>query len=133
MNQHPKFILCVDDDSDDLFLLEEAIRAVDAKLQIVQLTNGAAALNYLSEAKEDKALPCVVVMDINMPVMNGRETVTRIKSDPTLAHVPVIVLTTSSAKSDVDYFKAMDVMMYTKPMNNRELKQVAEIFVEHCK
>ena len=133
MSQHTNFILCVDDDSDDLYLLQEAILSVEPRMNIVQLNNGADAIRYLGDAKSKHDLPCVVVMDINMPVMNGRETVSRIKADPSLSHVHVVVLTTSSAKNDLDYFSALDVKMYSKPMNNKDLKEVAEIFVQHCK
>ena len=133
MSQHTNFILCVDDDSDDLYLLQEAILSVEPRMNIVQLNNGADAIRYLGDAKSKHDLPCVVVMDINMPVMTGRETVSRIKADPSLSHVHVVVLTTSSAKNDLDYFSALDVKMYSKPMNNKDLKEVAEIFVQHCK
>ena len=100
MSQHGQFILCVDDDSDDLYLLQEAIREVDPGMEIVQFNNGIDALKYLKEAKAEHDLPCVAVLDINMPIMDGKETLNRIKSDPMLSHVHVVVLTTSSSKND---------------------------------
>ncbi len=133
MSQHGQFILCVDDDSDDLYLLQEAIREVDPGMEIVQFNNGIDALKYLKEAKAEHDLPCVAVLDINMPIMDGKETLNRIKSDPMLSHVHVVVLTTSSSKNDKEYFESQGVKMFTKPVKTDELRQIAEIFVQHCK
>ena len=133
MASHGNFILCVDDDSDDLFLLEEAIRQVDPETPIVQYNNGVEALNYLRKARSEHDLPCVVVLDLNMPLMDGKETLQKIKSDPALSHVEVVVLTTSSSHGDKEYFENKGIKMFTKPMNTRELRSIAEIFVQHCK
>lgn len=133
MSQPGQFILCVDDDSDDLYLLQEAIRQVDPVIEIVQFNSGIDALKYLKEAKSDHELPCVTVLDINMPIMDGKETMNRIKSDPALSHVHVVVLTTSSSKNDKEYFESKGVKMFTKPVRTDELRQIAEIFVQHCK
>ena len=133
MGQPGQFILCVDDDSDDLFLLQEAIRQVDPEMEIVQFNNGVDAIKYLKEAKAEHDLPCVAVLDINMPIMDGKETLNRIKADPVLSHVHVVVLTTSSSKNDKEYFSELGVKMFTKPVKTDELRQIAEIFVQHCK
>jgi CheY-like chemotaxis protein len=128
-----QFILCVDDDADDHFLLREAIREVDPQMQIMEFHNGADAMKYFKEAKAEHDLPCVMVLDINMPVMDGKETLRRIKADPALAHVQVVVLTTSASRIDKEYFAAHGVEMYTKPVDSEGLKQIAELFVQHCK
>lgn len=133
MASHGNFILCVDDDSDDLFLLEEAIRQVDPVTPIVQFNSGVEAIGYLREAKSHHDLPCVVILDLNMPKMDGKETMQKIKADPALAHVEVVVLTTSSNPSDKLYFEDRGIRMFTKPMNTKELRSIAEIFVQHCK
>ena len=133
MSTYGKFVLCVDDDTDDLFLLQEAIRETSPGMEIVQFGNGADALEYLKEAKADHELPCVVVLDINMPIMDGKETLRRIKAESGLSHVQVVVLTTSSAQGDKDYFSAQNIRMFTKPVNMKDLKAIAGIFMEHCK
>jgi len=132
-NQHGQFILCVDDDDDDHFFLKSAIREVDPEMQTMEFHNGAQALKFLKEAKKEHELPCVMVLDINMPVMDGKETLRLIKSDPELSHVQVVVLTTSNQKADKEYFASLGVEMYTKPVSVQGLKQIAELFMQHCK
>ena len=133
MSQAGQFILCIDDDSDDLYFLQEAIREVDPNMDIVQFNSGIDALQYLKEAKTEHDLPCVAILDINMPVMDGKETLNRIKADPGLAHVHVVVLTTSSSKKDFEYFRELGIKMFTKPVKAEDFRQIAEIFVQHCK
>ena len=132
-NKHGQFILCVDDDEDDHFFLKSAIREVDPDMQTMEFHNGAQALKFLKEAKKEHELPCVMVLDINMPVMDGKETLKRIKADEELSHVQVVVLTTSALPSDKEYFASLGVEMYTKPVSAQGLKQIAELFVQHCK
>ena len=132
-NRPGQFILCVDDDDDDHFLLKSAIKEVDPDMQTMEFHNGAQALKYLKEARDEHALPCVMVLDINMPVMDGKETLKRIKADPELSHVQVVVLTTSASRTDKEYFASLGVEMYTKPVKGQELTRIAELFIQHCK
>lgn len=132
-NKHGQFILCVDDDEDDHFFLKSAIKEVEPDMETMEFHNGAQALKYLKEAKKEHELPCVMVLDINMPVMDGKETLRLIKSDPVLSHVHVVVLTTSTTQADKEYFASLGVEMYSKPVSAQGLKQIAELFVQHCK
>lgn len=88
-----KTILLVDDDADDRFLFSQALASINAPVTLTEAPDGAKALQLLKTAP---ALPHVIFMDMNMPVMNGLECLKQIKSDPAYRHIPVVMLSTAS-------------------------------------
>jgi CheY-like chemotaxis protein len=106
-------ILLIEDDGDDIDLLREAFAMNNVNCQIDVVTEGDKAMPYLDEAHE---LPDVIVMDLNLPKLHGREIMKEIKSREQLSAVPLVVLTTSSMQDDIDFAYSMGVNQYiTKP------------------
>jgi CheY-like chemotaxis protein len=128
----PRTILCVDDDPDDRQFICAAITRLDPGLNIIQAHNGVEAMEYLDVAKEDRRLPCLIVLDINMPLMDGKQTLSRIKIDPLLVDVPVVMFSTSSNPMDKILFQRMGVDMITKPSDIAHLNQVVRQLLTHC-
>lgn len=95
----PPTILIVDDDADDREIIRDAFLTAQPDACCVFLDNGEQCLNYL-EAAADGNFPALVMLDLNMPGKDGKEVVKRMKSDERLAHLPVIVFTTSSSLRD---------------------------------
>ena len=93
-------ILHVEDDSDDVELLQEAFDNNDLSVSIEVLKQGDVVLPWLESGK---MLPNVIVMDLNLPKLHGREILGRIKSHPKFKSIPLVVLTTSSSQTDLDY------------------------------
>ena len=110
-------ILCVDDDEDDLHFIHEIIVEQQHRFTIDTCNNGWEALRYLEQAAENELLPCLVIMDVNMPRMDGKETIRRIKAHEQLSTIPVVVFTTSSNKEDRSYFEGLGVHFFTKPFD----------------
>ncbi|WP_405009235.1 response regulator [Kitasatospora sp. NBC_01539] len=94
----PYRVLLVEDDAADAMLIEEALEE-KAQRDIVRVGNGEDALEHLRA--EGALLPDLIVLDLNMPRMNGRELLDIIKIDESLKSIPVVVLTTSAAPDDV--------------------------------
>lgn len=96
-------ILIIDDSEHDIMLIEDALESSGILKSIGAVNNGEEALKYLRKDPpyQDKILPDLILLDINMPVMDGHETLEHIKSDNLLKHIPVIMLTTSSALNDI--------------------------------
>ena len=67
------YILLVDDDPDDLMLLSEALFSADNSIELKEAGDGRAALNFLRSLNNKATHPCLIVLDINMPVLDGRE------------------------------------------------------------
>ncbi len=94
-----KPILLVEDDRIDAMTVERALKDLKVKNELVRKVNGTEALDYLKDA--DNRKPCVILLDLNMPKMNGVEFLKRVKPDEELKRIPVIVLTTSKEEHDV--------------------------------
>lgn len=91
-------ILVAEDDEDDYDLLEMAFRQLDLLHSLHRVRNGAELINYLSLAVNKKQeLPDLILLDINMPKLNGIEALARIKNDDSYINVPVIMYSTSSS------------------------------------
>lgn len=108
-------ILCIDDDLDDLAFIQEAVRQYQTPFDVVEAKDGEQALDYLEKAKQNNALPCLIIMDINMPKMDGKKAIQLIKADEQLSLIPLVVFTTSSNNIDKQYFDLYDVAYITKP------------------
>ena len=129
---YPKTILCVDDDSDDRFFLSTTINKLNPAISVIEKENGRDALKYLSEAKEKNILPCLVVLDINMPVLDGKKTFEQIRSQYDDSELPVVIFTCSQNPNDRKMFKSKGVEMFTKPMDIAELNEIVKNFLFHC-
>ncbi|MFC1411302.1 response regulator [Streptacidiphilus sp. N1-12] len=112
----PRDILLVEDDAADAMLIEEALLQLGAARTITLVQDGVEALEHLRDP--DLAVPDVIVLDLNMPRMNGKELLAVLKEDPQLKVVPVVVLTTSSSPGDVsDAYRRHANAYITKPVN----------------
>ena len=125
-------IVCVDDDLDDLMFIREAINYVDNGYEVVEFTNGIEAIKYLHRAKADAQLPCLILLDVNMPLLDGKKTLEKIRTELELNNLPVIVLTSSQNPNDRALFRSKGVEMYTKPMRVAELHVMVKEFLTHC-
>src|SRR5687767_10565327 len=121
-----KKILCVDDDADDRLFLTEAINDMNPEVSVVSVENGIEAMNYLNDAKTEASnLPCLIVLDINMPLLDGKQTFQRLKDDPELKKIPVVVFTSSENPNDRQLFRNLGVLMLSKPDNLAYMNRVA--------
>lgn len=97
-----KPILLVEDDKVDAMTVQRALKEVNFKNKLVVTENGEEALEYLLNDENEE--PCIILLDLNMPKMNGIEFLKVAKNDSKLKCIPVIVLTTS--KTDQDKFES---------------------------
>jgi CheY-like chemotaxis protein len=127
---NPITILMADDDQDDRDLTRDAMRKGKLPGQLRCVEDGEELLEYLNRQgrytqPEDSPLPELILLDLNMPRMDGREALREIKADPDLRSIPVVVLTTS--EEDEDIFRSYDLgasSYITKPVTFDALVQV---------
>lgn len=130
MNSMNKRFLVIDDDSDDRELFSEALASVDPAIVCDQATDGAEALKRLTTQEIDQ--PDIVFLDINMPVMNGWQFLTLLKSEDRYKDIPVIVYTTSSNLKDKLIADDLGALCFiTKPHAFGRLKNMLGIVVTH--
>lgn len=124
-------ILCIDDDPDDIAMLKEAFRTLKVDYQIVHGSNGEEGLKVLKQLGP-KAKPCLIILDINMPKMDGRETFIAIRKDPAFEHIPIVIFSTSSSPMDRLFFSKKSVEYFVKPIDFQKLSDVARTFLAIC-
>jgi CheY-like chemotaxis protein len=114
-------ILVVDDSCADVRLLREAVQEQGIVADLLAVEDGEQALAYLANGPR----PDLVLLDLNLPRVDGREVLTAMKDDPELRAIPVIVLSTSSSPGDVADCYARHANSYiVKPMHLEELGAV---------
>ena len=132
MPAHQHTILYAEDDLDDLFIVQEAFENYDPEILLVHAENGFTALERLNQLHATGVSPCLIILDINMPGMNGRETLVRIKQAENFKNIPVFLFTTSSSDGDRVFAKKWGADFITKPLLFNELEELAKTFVKHC-
>ena len=92
-------ILWADDDPDDRHIICDIVESISSNYRIEEVQNGLEVLDYLNTAQSTD-LPCLVVLDINMPVLNGPDTLAILKSDKKFKGLNIVVFTPSSSERD---------------------------------
>ncbi|MBE9576409.1 response regulator [Flavobacterium proteolyticum] len=95
-------ILLVEDNEGDIVLTSEAFEECGCKTNIQVARNGKEAINILFDQSDDAQLPDLILLDINLPLLNGHEVLKKIKENEKTQYIPVVILTTSSAISDIN-------------------------------
>ena len=126
-------ILYVDDDHDDFILIADAFEKYTEHLIVVHAYNGIEGLSVLKKMNETTALPCLVILDINMPKMAGKEMLKRLHSNNDFKYLPVILFSTSNSAKDKTFAKEHHADFFTKPVNFSNLQSLVAEFVSRCK
>lgn len=113
-----KPILLVEDDIVDVMTIRRALKELQVRNRVVHMEHGEAALAYLRDGPER---PCIILLDLNMPIMNGIEFLKTIKEDTQLRAIPVVMLTTSAEQKDKTRSFDLGVAGYmAKPVDYRQ-------------
>lgn len=123
MKETCKAILLIDDDQVDAMTVQRALKELHVTNRLEHAENGEDALAFLSD--DAKALPCLILLDLNMPVMNGIEFLQAVKTMPGLKCIPVVVLTTSDEQKDkLESFNLGVAGYMRKPVDYRQFVEV---------
>jgi len=133
INPNNKFILSGEDDIDDQELLEEIFISLDEKLRLIHIDNGKKIIEYLDHLS-DEALPCLVILDYNMPGLNGSEILKLLGTNNRYDHIPKIVWSTSGSaayKTSCLELGASDYLV--KPSDIKSMKETVKYMLSFCR
>lgn len=126
-----KKILLVDDDVEDREIIKDALGDLGYHSVIHFEENGEKALSFLETAYNSGTLPSMVILDLNMPRMNGTQTLRRLKNDDRFSNIPVIIYSTSLNNSERDECLALGAHSYViKPVSYRDTVETAKRFYD---
>lgn len=132
-NANKWVILYVDDDDDDCVILQTSLEDADSRAQLICSHDGEEAIHYLNSTGTD-ALPSLIVLDLNMPRWDGRRTLNYLKSQPHLASIPVVILSTSANEKEQEDCRQMGaISYYSKPYSYEEYKGIVAGFFSMMK
>lgn len=126
-------ILVADDDLDDVSILEDAIQDLDPQAVLSYVENGRAALDLLNKHYAAGHMPSLIVLDLNMPKMNGSETLKALKKDERFKDIPVVIFSTSINPVEKERCLSLGAHSYMiKPSSLTESIITAKAFLEFC-
>jgi CheY-like chemotaxis protein len=127
MTDHPEIIV-VDDDVEDHLILTEYFKELGRYDRVKFLLNGQQAIDYLNNAA-NAPLPLLIVLDLNMPILNGTQTLFYIKKDIRLRKIPVIIFSTSENENEKRKCLSMGAVEYlVKPVTYQDGLRMVEKF-----
>lgn len=138
---HPTLLLIAEDNPDDRMILEQAFHSTGMAIEYRFVANGQELMAYLNEHIEDHPVikdanqtcrsSLLILLDLDMPVMDGRKTLQQVKSSARFSHIPVVILTTSCAQPDIqESYKLGANAFITKPHSMSQLKQTFQSLCE---
>ncbi len=127
-----KSILIVEDNDEDFDTFQRVFTQMNGTT-LIRCRDGKELMCYLAEPPDDvDARPSMILLDLNMPGTDGRETLVRLKSDPEWRSIPAVIFSTSTSPKDIVYCYDHGVNGYmNKPVNNTELERNLRSFVDY--
>jgi two-component system response regulator len=132
MSDKPLQVLLVEDDPGDVELTQEALKNSKLLIELNVVNDGEEAIAYLRQEGEyaEALRPSLILLDLNLPGMNGREVLQEIKNDDRLRLIPVVVLTTSDLQKDIlNSYELGGNCYLTKPVSLKDFMKIVQ-FIE---
>ncbi|HZX31931.1 MAG TPA: response regulator [Rhodocyclaceae bacterium] len=132
--RRPAEVLLVEDNMGDILLTREGFKRSGYPVNLHHVENGEDCLAFLRKegAFADAPTPDLILLDLNMPVMDGREVLKTLVADERFRHVPVVVLTTSANEQDIQEMYGLRTSSYiVKPLDFEEFQRIIQIIAEY--
>ena len=125
-------VLYADDDQEDIELISEAFLCYSHNIELMTFSDGIELLNFIETINPFQANPCLLILDINMPRLNGKETLRRLRKTEGFAEVPAVLFSTSSLPSDAAFAKNLNAGFITKPLHSHQMHLIVDLLLDHC-
>ncbi|MGN6164613.1 MAG: response regulator [Flavisolibacter sp.] len=127
-----RLVVYADDDPEDLELISEAFNDFSETVRLQTFDDGYSLVNYLSGLMPFQPAPCLIILDVNMPGLNGKQTLQKIRNLPRFEQVPVVLFSTSTLPSEMAFAKSFSAGFLTKPLHTNQIQQIVDQLIEHC-
>ena len=125
-------IVLIDDDRDDLLLLHEVIKSLNGEYAVIEAENGEVGLLLINKLEQAGEALCLIVLDLNMPRMDGKETFVELRKNHHLRNTPILIFSTSSHTKDREFFEDKQSAYLVKPVRFHELLTAAQRMINLC-
>jgi CheY-like chemotaxis protein len=125
-------VLYADDDMDDINFVESAFSESTQNIELVTAYDGEDAIEYLKSLTNFDPNPCLIILDVNMPRLNGKETLLRIREMDRYKNTPIVLFTTSSMEKDKKFAERYNAGFVVKPLDSQQMNIITNKFIEHC-
>ena len=125
-------VLYADDDHDDLELVIEAFALYANNVEVITARDGSQALSYLHRLSDADPKPCLIILDINMPVINGKDVLRKLRDHEHFETIPVVLFTTSSLPQDEQFARKYNAGFVTKPLDVSQMEKITDLFIDNC-
>lgn len=125
-------VLYADDDTDDIELVSEAFMEYAPSVELVTFSDGIEMLNYIQSIDTFQPAPSLFILDINMPRLNGKETLRRLRRLKQFIEVPAVLFTTSTLPDDAAFAQNYNAGFVTKPLLNKQVHVIIDQIIDHC-
>ena len=122
-------VLYADDDPEDLDLVLDAFRPYSSHVEVLTVNDGIQALQFVQ--RYDEPIPCLLILDINMPILNGKEVLKKIRDMERCQTLPVVLFSTSSLPQDEAFAKEFKAGFVTKPLDVYQMQGITEVLIDH--
>jgi CheY-like chemotaxis protein len=127
-----RYIVFADDDADDLELITGFFKQYNRNINVLEFKDGKEVLRFLDDFAINTTPPLLIVLDINMPRLNGKETLKAIRRHPQYGAIPVVIYSTSANQSDEEFCHRFNASWVAKSPTVDGIKQIARVLAEFC-
>ncbi|HEU0063603.1 MAG TPA: response regulator [Flavisolibacter sp.] len=126
------FVIYVDDDTDDLFLIEQLFLEYAINMEMLPFNDSMKAYSFLKNLPGSGVQPCLIILDINLPGISGKELLVKLRNTNQYASIPIVLFSTSSSNIDKDFAYRYNAGFITKPLNFDQMGKIIGQFIELC-
>ena len=131
LNQPKRLVLYADDDLDDLQFVRESFAEHAADIQLHTFPGAIELLEYIANKKSDLA-PCLIILDINMPRLDGKTALKLLRNIHGYENIPVVLFTTSMSPHDAVFAHGYNASFISKTLTSWQMDAITKNFLDHC-
>ncbi len=133
MSSKPKrIVLYADDDPDDRDFVREAFAEHTSDIELVTFPDGIELFKFICHTQKNTESPCLIILDVNMPMLSGKETLRMLRGRKGYEDTPVILFTTSISPHDASFAERYGAGFISKPLTEKQMDLIVERFLDHC-